>query len=149
MQQYGLISGEYMGNEEIDIDSLLDDAELMGYDLDDVYNNPEMLGKGGFRRILRRIANRIKERIRARIARRRGGGGSRSDEQSDNPYTISMPQGSLSMSQSGISWVRSPSGQMIPVPQQQAGVMGTITKNPAILIGGAVLLVLLLKKKKK
>lgn len=147
MQQYGLVSGEYMGNEEIDIDSLLDDAELMGYDLDDIYNNPEMLGKGGFRRFLRRVAGRIRERIQARRARKSGG--SRGDEQSDNPYTISMPQGSLSMSQSGISWVRSPTGQMVPVPQQQAGVMGTITKNPAILIGGAVLLVLLLKKKKK
>lgn len=147
-QQYGLVSGEYMGDEATDIDALLDNAELMGYNMDDVYNNPEMLG-GPFRNLFKRIAGRI----RSRIAARRGGGGSsrgNDDYVSDSsPFSVSTPGGTMSLSDSGFTYIRSPSGKMIMVPKPAQSAMDSITKNPAILIGGVAVLILLLKKKKK
>ena len=149
MQQYGLVSGEYMGDEVTDIDNMLDDAELMGYNLEDIYNDPDMMG-GKFRNLIKRIGGRIRDRIRARIARRRGGGGSsRDDSQNDQPFSISTPGGTMSLSDSGFTYVRTADGKMVMVPKPAQSAMDTITKNPAILIGGIAVLILLLKKKKK
>jgi len=134
--QYGLI-----GNDEYD-------------DIIDYQDFPEMMG-GPFRNILKKIVARIRRRIADRIARRGGGGGNTrgdSENKSWDPYTVSLPSGNLTMSQSGVRWVKNPvTGKMSAVidPGISKGIVDQFTQNPALLFGAVAIGVILFKKGKK
>ena len=146
-QQYGLMQGEYMGNvSSYEINKMIEDAEMMGYDMQSVYENPAILA-GPFRKLFRRLGKRIAQRVRDRISRRSGDGGRGDGE--GNPFTIDTPWAKASISDSGFTFTKTSDGKIVAIPKTVQKGMNAITNNPAILIGGAALLIILLKKKKK
>lgn len=119
-----------------DVDRIIDEYGLMGSDLENVY-------MGGW---LKNLVNRIKTRVRERRAQRAAAG-------IPSQYAISTPGGTVSAGAGGFSYMPTGGGQgiqagLVPVETQQAGIMGTLQKNPMLMMLPVAFLALMMMKKK-
>ena len=120
------------------IDSLINRAELMGYDTTD----PELMGG-----LIKKLVKRIKKRIAAK--KKKGGSG--------GTYSISTPTGTVSVGAGGVQLTRpagTGTGTTMPLSiqqpgMQQAGIMGMIQEKPYLLAIPALAMALIMAKKKK
>lgn len=125
-------SDGFMGQsiEDEVIDEMMDEADLMGYSIDD----PAFMG--GF---LKRIAQKIAKRVRARRAKRKGGGGpSKAERNMQSAINALNTPDTRAMTVS-------PTGAMVP----SGGGAGAMMKNPMVLGGLAVAALLAMKMMKK
>jgi hypothetical protein len=118
-----------------DLESIVNDAELMGVD----FNDPELMG--GF---IKKLVKRLKKRIRARKKKR--GGKRRTFSVSSSEGTATLGPGGLNITRSGVTpGTGGLPGFMQPV---KSGV-GGLFENPMMLLLPAGLLVMMMLKKKK
>lgn len=124
-------------NQEIDL--ILDEAELMGVDLDD----PELMGF-----FLKKLINKIKSRFK----KKKKGAPS---PMAPTSITMTTPAGVAKVGPGGVSFTGkrplaiTPTGAIVAAPPQPTGIQAML-KNPAVLIGGgAGLLILFMMMQKK
>ncbi len=114
-----------------EIDALLEEAELMGIDLDD----PELMGAW-----LKKLVGKIRSNFR----KRRGKG-----KKAPVSASVSTPQGSAAIGPGGITWT-APPGASMPMVQPSGGGIADMLKNPMVIAGvGGVALLLFMQMRKK
>jgi hypothetical protein len=121
---YGYAQDPFVSAE---IDRALDEAELMGYDLDD----PEVMGAW-----LKNLVNKIKSKFK-----KKNGG-------TPTSLSLTTSQGTAQLGPEGVSWTNPVSAATPSAAPAATGAMALL-KNPVVLAGaGAVVLLVLMRKKK-
>lgn len=114
------------------IDQALDEAILLGIDLDD----PELMG-GWIKNLIKKIKKR-------RAARKKSG-----QEPAPMPtISVDTGQGVAQVGPSGVTWT-DPAQAAAAAPVPAAGGIGDMLKNPWVLGGGAALALLLIMSMKR
>lgn len=127
-----------------EIAGMIEDAELMGYDLDD----PEMMG--GLIDGIKKIASAIRKRREAR----------KSKGETAPSVSVQTSQGTAAFGPGGLTWTGAipqlpqsvpigNTGMQLTAMQQQESILDKIKKNPALLAGIAAVPVLLIVMSKK
>ena len=123
-----------------ELDMMIDEADLMGIDLDD----PELMGAW-----LKNLIGKIKSRIQKRKAAKAAGGA----EPGTMPtIAVQTPKGTASIGPGGIQWTDpAAAAAAVPSAYQATGGIGEMLKNPWVIGGGAaaLLLIIMMMKKKR
>lgn len=125
-----------------EIAGMMEDAELMGFDLDD----PEMMG--GLIDGIKKIASAIRKR---REARKKSG-----ETTSAPAFSVQTPQGTAALGPQGFSWTGSlpqslpiaTTGYQIAPVQQSESIIDKVKKNPALLGLAAIPVLMLIMAKR-
>jgi hypothetical protein len=125
-----------------EIEGIVEDAELMGMDLDD----PELMG-GLIANVVKKIAGAVRKRRAAK-----------SGSSSVPSFSVQTSQGTAALGPGGITWtgqqnipIGSTGMSLQTVPQSET-IMDKIKSNPALLAipaGGIVLFMMMSKRKEK
>lgn len=107
-----------------EVADLVDEAELMGIDLDD----PEIMGAW-----LKNLIGKIKKRVQKRKLK---------------GVTLTTDQGTASLGPGGLTY-QSNAAQSVPMATGATGSMGEMVKNPMVIMAGVGLLVLIAMRKKR
>lgn len=132
----------FMGNDDLVslVDTEIENAELMGYDIE----NPEVMG-GIFKKLFTKIKKEIKYKKRKKAEAASGTRAATTDQPQN--FSLNTPFGTGQYTKgSGFSFLKPQTGTGI-TPQQNTNIMDTVTRNPAILIGGIAIVYLLMQKK--
>lgn len=127
-----------------ELDMILEEAELMGIDLDD----PELMGF-----FLKKLINKIKARFKKKKK------GAAPSPLTPTGLTVTTPAGTAKVGPGGVSFTGkrplmvTPTGAIVAAPESAApGGIQAMLKNPMFLAaagGGVLLLILMMQQKKR